>query len=87
MIDRRVLEYIDKVEKENKKLKKQKSDKYIVVIVFLSALCAVLIWAVRWFQNASIRMEEQNDILLQRIWDLQEIDKQKCIDLLLNDEI
>ena len=68
-------------------MKKEKADYTNVIIIFLCALCAVLIWAVRWFQNASIRMEEQNDILLQRIWDLQKIDKQKCIDLLLNDEI
>ena len=63
--------------------KKEKADYSWVLILFLSALCAVLIWAVRWFQNASIRMEEQNDILLQRIWDLQKIDKQKCIDLFM----
>lgn len=65
-------------------MKKEKADHTDVIIVFLSALCAVLIWAVRWFQSATIRMEEQNDILLQRIWDLQKIDKQKCIDLLLD---
>lgn len=63
--------------------KKEKADYSEVLILFLSALSAVLIWAVRWFQNASIRMEEQNDILLQRIWDLQKIDKQKCIDLFM----
>ena len=62
----------------------KKAELYSLVIVILSMVSAVMIWGVIWFQNAVNRMEETNDILLQRIWDLQKIDKQKCIDLLLD---
>jgi hypothetical protein len=64
--------------------RKEKSELYSLVIVTLSMVSAVMIWGVIWFQNAVNRMEEQNDILLQRVFDLQRIDKQKCIDLLLD---
>lgn len=64
--------------------RKEKSELYSLVIVILSMVSAVMIWGVIWFQNAVNRMEETNDILLQRVFDLQRIDKQKCIDLLLD---
>ena len=64
--------------------RREKSELYSLVIVTLSMVSAVMIWGVIWFQNAVNRMEETNDILLQRVFDLQRIDKQKCIDLLLD---
>lgn len=63
--------------------RKEKAELYSLVIVILSMVSAVMIWGVIWFQNAVNRMEETNDILLQRVFDLQRIDKQKCIDLFM----
>ena len=64
-------------------MRKEKTEYNSLIILILSAVCAVCVWAVIWFENAVSRMEETNDILLQRVWDLQRIDKQKCIDLFM----
>jgi hypothetical protein len=54
------------------------------IIIFL-VLLSIVWWAfANWFSMAVSTLEEQNDILLQRIWDLQKINKQKCIDLFSN---
>ena len=64
-------------------MKKEKTEYNSLIIFILSAVCAVCVWTVIWFDSAVSRMEKTNDILLQRVWDLQRIDKQKCIDLFM----
>lgn len=57
------------------------------IIFVLSAVCAALIWAFIAMNSSVSLMEKENDILLQRVWELQRVDKQKCVDLLINDKI
>lgn len=57
------------------------------IILVLSVVCAALIWTFIAMNSSVSLMDKQNDILLQRVWELQRVDKQKCVDLLLNDKI
>ena len=57
------------------------------VILILIAILFML-WCYSIWITKSVRIEEEvNDRLLHRIRELQRIDKQKCIDLFLNDKI
>lgn len=57
------------------------------IIFILSAVCAALIWTFIAMNSSISLIEKSNDTLLQRVWELQRVDKQKCVDLLLNDKI
>jgi len=50
---------------------------------------AAIVWRAfaRGFSEAVYTEEQANDRLLERVRELQRIDKQKCIDLFLNDKI
>ncbi len=57
------------------------------VILILIAILFML-WCYSIWITKSVRTEEEvNDRLLHRIRELQRVDKQKCIDLFLNDKI
>lgn len=56
-------------------------DSVIILLVFV----AFTWWAFAiWFSMAVGTLEEQNDRLLQRVWDMEKSSKQKCIDLLID---
>lgn len=55
----------------------------LILIVMLFTLWCYSIWITLSIQTE----EEANDKLLHRLRELQRIDKQKCIDLFLNDKI
>ena len=59
-------------------------DSVIILLVMLT-----LVWRAFafWFSEAVATEEKANDRLLERVWELQRVDKQKCIDLFLNDKI
>ena len=60
-----------------------KDNVILILIVLLFMLWCYSIWITK-----SVKTEEEvNDRLLHRVWELQRIDKQKCIDLFLNDKI
>jgi len=53
------------------------------IIIFL-VLLSIVWWAfANWFSMAVSRLEEQNDKLLQRVRDMEKLNKQKCIDLFM----
>lgn len=53
------------------------------IIIFL-VLLSIVWWAfANWFSMAVSTLEEQNDRLLQRVRDMEKLNKQKCIDLLM----
>jgi hypothetical protein len=60
-----------------------KDNVILILIVLLFMLWCYSIWITK-----SVKTEEEaNDKLLHRVRELQRIDKQKCIDLFLNDKI
>lgn len=60
-----------------------KDNLILILIAILFMLWCYSIWITK-----SVRTEEEvNDRLLHRIRELQRVDKQKCIDLFLNDKI
>ena len=53
------------------------------IIIFLVLLSIVWWVFANWFSMAVSTLEEQNDILLQRVRDMEKLNKQKCIDLFM----
>ncbi len=53
------------------------------IIIFL-VLLSIVWWAfANWFSMSVSTLEEQNDKLLQRVRDMEKINKQKCIELFI----
>lgn len=53
-------------------------------VIILLVLLSIVWWAfANWFSMAVSTLEEQNDRLLQRVRDMEKINKQKCIDLFM----
>ena len=72
MIDKRVLEYIDKVEKENKKLKKEKNKEnlFIMIMWLIIVIMAFFTWAI-----AGINARDKNG---------EVVNKKNCIEYFIN---
>lgn len=56
----------------------------IILLVFIACIWRWLAW---WFWSSTWIIEKWNEKLLEQVRELRQVDKQKCIDLILNDKI